>query len=175
MHESIGKRIARLRQQHGWTQQTLSERLAISRVAVSHIEMDLSTPSERTITLLAGLFKTSPFALVEDTTYPQAKAERLPYTACCYTKLEMELALLEKDLAWIRRLEGTPLWEQFSREIWEIWQPCLAQWTDQTTENWRPLEEQEQKIILAAQRQLTLACHRPQTIPSSKPKQDWKL
>jgi transcriptional regulator with XRE-family HTH domain len=160
MLESIGKRIARLRQERGWTQQTLSERLAISRVAVSHIEMDLSTPSERTITLLAGLFKTSPYALVEGTTYPQAKIERLPYTACCYTALEMELALLEKDLDWIRRLEGTSLWEECSREIWQTWQPRLAHWTDQTTANWRPLEEQEQKIFKQAQQELALACHR---------------
>jgi transcriptional regulator with XRE-family HTH domain len=159
MLESIGKRIARLRHEHGWTQQTLSERLAISRVAVSHIEMDLSTPSERTITLLAGLFKTSPFALVEGTTYPQAKVERLPHTACCYTKLEMELALLEKDLAWIRHLEGTPLWEECSRETWQTWRPRLGRWTDRTSENWHPLEEQEQKILKQAQQELALACH----------------
>jgi transcriptional regulator with XRE-family HTH domain len=57
MLESIGKRIARLRQERGWTQQDLATRLASSRVAVSHIEMDLIIPSERTVTLLAGLFK----------------------------------------------------------------------------------------------------------------------
>jgi transcriptional regulator with XRE-family HTH domain len=169
MLESIGKRIARLRQEHGWTQQTLAERLAISRVAVSHIEMDLSTPSERTITLLAGLFKTSPFALVDGTTYPQAKVERLPYIACCYTKLEMELALLEKDLAWIKRLEGTPLWEECSKEIWEIWHPRLSHWMDQTGKNWRPLDEYEQKAINLAQQQLAQACRRIQTISSNNP------
>ena len=163
MLESIGKRISRLRQAHGWTQQTLSERLAISRVAVSHIEMGLSIPSERTITLLAGLFKISPYALVEGTTYPQAKAERLPYTACCYTKLEMELALLERDLAWIRRLEGTLLWEQCAKEIWQTWHPRLANRTDHTSANWRPLEEQEQKAIQAAYQRLVLSCHQTTT------------
>lgn len=159
MLETIGKRIARLRQGHGWTQQTLSERLAISRVAVSHIEMDLSTPSERTITLLAGLFKISPYALVEGTTYPQAKVERLPYTACCYTQLEMELALLEKDLVWIRRLEGTPPWKECAKEIWQTWHPRLTDWTDHTSANWRPLDEQEQKNLREAQQELILACH----------------
>ncbi|HZD55786.1 MAG TPA: helix-turn-helix transcriptional regulator [Anaerolineales bacterium] len=163
MLESIGKRISRLRKAHGWTQQTLSERLAISRVAVSHIEMDLSIPSERTISLLAGLFKISPYTLVEGTTYPQAKAERLPYTACCYTKLEMELALLEKDLAWIRRLEGTTLWEECSREIWQTWHPRLAHWLDHTNEEWRPLEEQEQKAIQEAYQRLALSCHQTTT------------
>jgi transcriptional regulator with XRE-family HTH domain len=53
MAESIGKRIALLRKQFGLTQEALSERVAISRVAISHIEMDLSIPSERTITLIA--------------------------------------------------------------------------------------------------------------------------
>jgi transcriptional regulator with XRE-family HTH domain len=57
--ESFGKRIAHLRQQRGWTR-TLAKRLAVSRVAVSHIEMGLSIPSERTVVLLAGLFDTEP-------------------------------------------------------------------------------------------------------------------
>lgn len=102
--ESIGRRIARLRQQNGWTQQSLAARLAISRVAVSHIEMDLSVPSERTITLLAGLFKLAPYELVDGTTYPQAKAERLPLATCSYTAVEQQLSLLENDLAWLERL-----------------------------------------------------------------------
>jgi len=62
--EPIGKRIARLRAGRGWTQQSLAARLAISRVAVSHIEMELSYPSERTITLLAGWLKLPPHELV---------------------------------------------------------------------------------------------------------------
>ena len=65
--ETIGQRIAQLRQANGWTQQALAERIAISRVAISHIEMDLTTPGERTIALLAGVFKLSPQALVADT------------------------------------------------------------------------------------------------------------
>ena len=70
--------IARLRHELGWTQQELAERLAISRVAVSHLESGTSVPSERTITLLAGVFKLEPHELVADTGYPIAKAERLP-------------------------------------------------------------------------------------------------
>jgi transcriptional regulator with XRE-family HTH domain len=102
--ESIGKRIARQRSERGWTQQALAARLAISRVAVSHIEMDLSLPSERTVILLAGMFKLSPHELVEGTTYPQAKAERLPAVVCCYTELELEMALLRNDLAWLEAM-----------------------------------------------------------------------
>ena len=54
--ETLGERIGRLRSQLGWTQQELADRLAISRVAVSHLEMGISVPSERTIVLLAGVF-----------------------------------------------------------------------------------------------------------------------
>ena len=106
MLESIGKRIARLRQEHSWTQQEMANRLAISRVAVSHIEMDLSIPSERTVTLLAGVLKLTPYQLVGETTYPPAKIERLPQNVCCYSALELDLALLQNDLEWIESLKG---------------------------------------------------------------------
>ncbi len=85
MVETIGKRIVKLRQKDGLTQQSLADRLAISRVAISHIEMDLVIPSERSITLLAGIFKLTPATLVEGTTYPRAKAERLPEFTCLFT------------------------------------------------------------------------------------------
>lgn len=138
MHETIGKRIARLRQETGWTQQTLAARLAISRVAVSQIEMDLTLPSERTVTLLAGLFKLSPPALVEGTTYPPAKAERLPQVACCYTPLELDLALLENDLAWLRRLAEDPSSGRDPRrlalEVAQHWIARLNAWREQATD-----------------------------------------
>ncbi len=101
--ELIGARIARLRAAGGYTQQTLANRLAISRVAVSHIEAGLSVPSERTVALLAGLFKRRPIELVAGTTYPGAKAERLPWTVAQYTELELDLALLKQDLVWVER------------------------------------------------------------------------
>ena len=123
--EQLGKRIARLRTQQGWTQQTLADRLAISRVAVSHLEMDLSVPSERTVTLLEGLFKLDPFQLVEGTLYPQAKAERLPLVTCRYTEIELQLALLRNDLEWLRRLRGKPGWMQLYTEIKQRWQTRL--------------------------------------------------
>jgi transcriptional regulator with XRE-family HTH domain len=102
--ESLGARIARLRAQHGWTQEQLALRLAASRVAVSHFEMGLALPSERTVVLLAGLFKLEPPELVAGTSYPAAKAERLPAAACRYTEAEHQLALLRRDLAWAARL-----------------------------------------------------------------------
>lgn len=108
--EALGRRIARLRADLGWTQADLAERLGASRVAVSHMESGLSTPSERTVTLLAGLFKLEPHELVADTAYPMAKAERLPVVACRYTEVELQLRLFERDVelglldGWAERL-----------------------------------------------------------------------
>jgi transcriptional regulator with XRE-family HTH domain len=98
MAENLGRRIARLRGELGWTQHDLATRLAISRVAVSHLEAGLTVPSERTVTLLAGLFKLEPWELVENTSYPQAKAERLPPVAARYTEVELQLRLMEAEL-----------------------------------------------------------------------------
>src|SRR2546423_14877891 len=104
MAENLGRRIARLRGELGWTQHDLATRLAISRVAVSHLEAGLTVPSERTVTLLAGLFKLEPWELVENTSYPQAKAERLPPVAARYTEVELQLRLMEAEL---ERVDGS--------------------------------------------------------------------
>jgi len=82
MGTSLGARIASHRKALGWTQQELSERLGASRTAVSHLEAGLATPSERTVALLAGLFKIEPHDLIQGTGYPLAKAERLPAVVC---------------------------------------------------------------------------------------------
>ena len=108
MLKQLGRRIAYLRSAQGWTQQWLADRSAMSRVAVSHIEMDLLVPSERTITLLAGLFKLEPLELVQGTTYPVSKAERLPLVSCRYTEMELQLTLLRADMAWLALMRSVP-------------------------------------------------------------------
>jgi transcriptional regulator with XRE-family HTH domain len=131
MQQTIGRRIAQLRQQNNWTQEQLAEKVAISRVAVSHMELDLTVPGERTITLLAGLFKCAPHELVAGTTYPQAKAERLPAHTCCYTELELQLALLTNDLAWLdwlRQEAGARPTVQMATEIKQRWRSRLHAW-----------------------------------------------
>jgi transcriptional regulator with XRE-family HTH domain len=128
MSETIGKRIASLRQKHGWTQASLANRLAISRVAISHIEMDLIVPSERTITLLAGIFKLSPHLLVDGTTYPQAKVEHLPEVACLYTELELQLALLSNDIQWLQQMDHTHRKHELIGEILSKWVSRLEEW-----------------------------------------------
>ena len=150
--EPIGKRIARLRSEGGWTQQALAARLAISRVAVSHIEMDLTFPSERTITLLAGIFKLSPHELVEGSTYPHAKAERLPGNACCYTQLELDLALMENDLTWLARLGDSFECRRLADELQATWNALLS------ARLWESFDEREREMLAAAQERLAAAC-----------------
>jgi transcriptional regulator with XRE-family HTH domain len=99
MPESLGHRIAKHRSELGWTQVELAERVGISRVALSHIEAGISNPGERTVALLAGVFKLEPHELVSETDYPPAKAERLPLVAARYTEVEHELTLLDAQLA----------------------------------------------------------------------------
>ncbi|MFN8016825.1 MAG: helix-turn-helix transcriptional regulator [Acidimicrobiales bacterium] len=101
---SLGQRIAALRVDRGWTQQQLADRLGISRVAVSHLETDLNTPGERTVALLAGVFRMEPHELVGGTSYPIAKADRLPVVVARWTEVEHQLALLARDLWWLDRV-----------------------------------------------------------------------
>ena len=119
--ETLGQRIARLRARRGWTQERLAVQLAASRVAVSHFEMGLALPSERTIVLLAGLFKLEPHELIAETSYPTAKAERLPPNACRYTEVEFQLALLERDMEWATRLGGS-----VQQQVIEDWRTKLT-------------------------------------------------
>lgn len=96
--ESLGRRIAKERAELGWTQADVAARVGISRVALSHLEAGLSTPSERTVCLLAGLFKMEPHELVEGTDYPTAKRDRLPVVVARHTEAELQLARLDAVL-----------------------------------------------------------------------------
>ena len=101
--ESLGRRIADLRGKLGLTQQELAERVGISRVALSHLEAGMSDPGERTVALLAGVFKVEPCELVAGTSYPPAKADRLPLVVARHTEVDLQLELLANDLAWLER------------------------------------------------------------------------
>ena len=96
---SLGRRIAKLRAELGWTQQELADRIAVSRVALSHLESDLSTAGERTVALLASVFDVEPHDLVAGTSYPVAKADRLPLVVARHTEVELQCRLLDRDLA----------------------------------------------------------------------------
>ncbi len=102
--QSLGRRIAELRNARGFTQSHVAERVGISRVALSHIEGSRSIPGERTVALLAGLFRCEPHELVAGTDYPKSKAERLPLVAARYTEVEHHLAVIDAQLAVLAEL-----------------------------------------------------------------------
>lgn len=147
--ERLGERIARLRSLLGWTQQELADRLAISRVAVSHLEMGISVPSERTIVLLAGVFHVEPLELVDGTAYPQAKSERLPLVAARYTEVELQVALLRRDLEWLARLEHKAGAEALGDEVRAQWRRHIDDLAA------RDLDPGERRLLADARNRLT--------------------
>ena len=151
MEETIGKRIAKLRVDKGWTQQYLADRIAISRVAISHIEVDLTLPGERTITLLAGMFKMTPSELVADTTYPTAKSDRLPFSVCCYTPLECDLLLLQNDIDWLKILQNSTSFESIKDQIFTRWSSILGEWESQLID---PVEKYAIKMARESLKQI---------------------
>ena len=118
--ESLGRRIAKLRAELGWTQQELADRAAVSRVALSHLERDLSTPGERTVALLAGVFGMEPHDLVDGTTYPSAKADRLPLVVTRYTEVELQVRLLDRDIDEAVRVGSTRLLESWPARLRDL-------------------------------------------------------
>ena len=111
-------RVLKLLRDHGpLSRVELADRLGISRTAVSHLEAGLSEPGERTVALLAGVFKVEPHELVAGTRYPRGKAERLPVVVARYTEVELQLELLDVDLRW---LEQVPDAEATVLDEWEV-------------------------------------------------------
>lgn len=153
MPEQLGARLARLRAALGWTQQELAERIAVSRVAISHFEMGLQVPSERTIALLAGVFQLEPHELVTDTSYPPAKAERLPLIVARYTAIEHELALLDRDLHWLRRFPSDVRAAGLAQATLHGWLDRLA------TLHASAPDRRTRHLIEAAQRTVQRALH----------------
>jgi hypothetical protein len=92
--------------------------------------MGLFVPSERTITLLAGVYKVPPLELVRDTSYPQAKADRLPLVVASYTPRELDLALLKRDIDWLKRIVDVPERFRLSAEVLQEWLPQITVWLD---------------------------------------------
>jgi transcriptional regulator with XRE-family HTH domain len=122
--ESFGRRVGKLRAELGWTQAQLAARVAVSRVALSHIESDLTVPSERTVALLAGVFGCEPLDLVAGTKYPVAKAERLPPIVARHTEVAHQLAVLAAVLEVLERVPE-PERARVIREVQDTWRPRL--------------------------------------------------
>jgi transcriptional regulator with XRE-family HTH domain len=149
----LGQRIAGLRAERGWTQQQLADRLGISRVAVSHLETDLNTPGERTVALLAGIFRLEPHDLVAGTSYPLAKADRLPLVVNRWTEVEHQLALLDVDLWWLDQADGA-----FAPGFVEA---RLAEWESTLSKLADVCHDQEESAALALARRRLADLRRP--------------
>jgi transcriptional regulator with XRE-family HTH domain len=132
--ESFGRRVAKRRAELGWTQARLAERIGLSRVALSHVEANLSVPSERTVILLAGVFACEPHELTGGTDYPLAKAERLPLVAARYTEASHQLAALAAVLDLLDRLPVHQGRERLVREVRDEWRVRLGRLADRTTD-----------------------------------------
>jgi transcriptional regulator with XRE-family HTH domain len=148
--ETLGQRIGRLRALLGWTQQELAYRIAISRVAISHLEMGISVPSERTVVLLAGVFHLEPHELIDGTAYPAAKTERLPLVTARYTEVEFQVALMQRDLSWLARLDTSASTDLIRGCVHDGWQQMLRHLDHNTVDPGERRLLSEARITLAA-------------------------
>lgn len=146
--------MAKLRAGLGWTQARLGDRIGVSRVALSHIEAGLSVPSERTVTLLAGVFGIEPHELVAGTNYPAAKAERLPLVAARHTEVDHQLAVLDALTDVAGRLPE-PHRSRVLDDLRAEWRPRLTSMAQ------RAADPDERRRLLAAARRLACAVDGP--------------
>ena len=123
--------MAKLRAELGWTQAQLAARVAVSRVALSHIESDLTVPSERTVALLAGVVGCEPHELVAGTKYPVAKAERLPAIVARHTEVAHQLAVLAAVLEIVERVPERER-ARMVRDVQDAWRPRLLALRERT-------------------------------------------
>jgi transcriptional regulator with XRE-family HTH domain len=143
--------VAKQRAELGWTQARLAERVGLSRVGLSHVEASLSVPSERTVVLLAGVFRLEPHDLAAGTDYPQAKAERLPAVAARYTEVEHQLGVLAGVLATVDRLPPGPDRARLARDVRDEWRARLGRLAEATSDG------EEHERLRAALRGLALS------------------
>jgi transcriptional regulator with XRE-family HTH domain len=146
--EAFGREVAKRRADLGWTQARLGDRIGVSRVALSHIEAGLTVPSERTVTLLAGVFGVEPHELVAGTNYPLAKAERLPLVAARHTEVDHQLAVLDALAHQAGRLPE-PHRGRALDDLQGEWRPRLAGLAE------RAADPDERRRLRAALRGLT--------------------
>ena len=112
-------------------------------MAVSHLETDINSPGERTVALLAGLFRMEPHELVAGTSYPVAKADRLPLVVARWTEVEHQLALLERDLRWLEGAERS-----VAERILARWERTFASLLSTS------YDHDERDAVVAAQRRI---------------------
>lgn len=150
--EPFGRRIAKQRAELGWTQARLAERIAVSRVALSHLEAGMSVANERTVALLAATFGLEAHDLIAGTDYPRAKAERLPLVVARHTEVDLQLALLGADLRWIDALAASGAAQRLAEETIAGWCRRLDELIEQVVDPEERRRVVEQRRALNARR-----------------------
>lgn len=67
---TLGEKLRSLRAERGWDQETLAERLDVSRQAVSKWELDKTVPEVKYIVAISELFGVTTDYLLKDTAGP---------------------------------------------------------------------------------------------------------
>jgi hypothetical protein len=115
--------------------------------------MGLAVPSERTVVLLAGLFKQGPHELVAGTDYPIAKRDRLPLVACRYTEVEFQVELLRHDLDWLGRIHEDSTRKALAAETLVKWESALTKLSEDMIDPTERTLLQDAKRVLCALRE----------------------
>ncbi len=147
--KALGDRIATLRVERGWTQQDLADRLAMSRTALSHLEAGMRVASERTVVILSGIFGIDPLSLVAGTSYPLAKAERLPVIVALHTEVDLALALCAAETEVAARSGNTALLSERANSWVVRLRTLMQRWPD--ARDRRRLDAEIHRIVALAE------------------------
>ncbi len=102
----------------------------MSRTALSHLEAGMRVASERTVVILAGVFATPPHDLVDGTSYPQAKSDRLPAIVALHTEVDMALAVCRAELDLLANLGDGPAFVERANTWSHRLSVLRARWSD---------------------------------------------
>ena len=75
---TLGEKLRSLRAERGWDQETLAERLDVSRQAVSKWELDKTVPEVKYIVAISELFGVTTDYLLKDTAGPETSGADIP-------------------------------------------------------------------------------------------------
>ena len=115
---TMGQKICLLRKQHGWSQETLAEKLSVSRQAVSLWERDESQPELEKLLTLSRLFSVTIDDLIDDsaeTVSAQPSPSAPKATASPVSSNRMSAFPLATALNYAGLLISALLWKEFQK------------------------------------------------------------
>lgn len=117
---TMGQKICLLRKQNGWSQETLAEKLSVSRQAVSLWERDESQPELEKLLTLARLFSVTTDYLIDNGAETSAAQTPPPEEAsapAAKSKHRMQAFPLATFLNYGGILMSALLWKEFQRVL----------------------------------------------------------